>query len=1042
MEKYDFKEVEKEISEFWEKNRIYEKVRENNKGKKKFYFLDGPPYTSGKVHVGTAWNKSLKDFVLRYKRFRGFDVWDRAGYDMHGLPTAQAVQKKLGLKHKEDIIKFGLGKFIEECKRLCIENMEVMNEDFKRLGVWMDFDNAYQSIKPEFISAEWWLVKKAHEAGRLYEGLKTMTWCGSCGTALAKHECEYENVTDRSIFVKFKVEGEENKFLIIWTTTPWTIPFNLGVMANPDVDYVTAEVNTKTGVEKWVVAEKLSDLFIKGVADYDFKIVDKYKGEKLAGLKYVHPFAEEVPQYKDISKESKKLHTVLLSKEYVDDSSGSGLVHCAPGCGPEDYEVGHANGLPPFNTLDERGVFREIFEGKVAKKDDKFFIELLDRKGVLIASTPVEHEYPHCWRCHNPVVFRTTKQWFFKVEDMKKELVRQNNGIKWVPKSAYNAFDSWLNNLRDNSITKQRFWGCPLPVWKCGDCGKYEVVGSVAELREKTEKEGKEMPKDLHKPWIDEVEFKCSCGSVMKRIPDVLDVWVDAGTTSWNCLNYPSEKENFERLFPADFILEGKDQIRGWFNLLHVCSNIAFGKECFKNVYMHGFINDSKGRKMSKSLQNYIVPEEVIGKYGADTFRYYMIGAANPGLDMNYNMDDTEIKYRNLLVIWNLHNFVLGLAGNNGLKPRSISEVSEKELGVEEKYMLSFLNTKIKEITEKMDSYLLNEVPALIESVFLELSRTYVQFVREKAEGSPEGKQIVLDVCFEVFRKALVMFSTLCPFFSEKVYQNLGKISGKISDVKESVFFEEWPVPGKTEPVLEKKIGIIKDLTGAVLGCRDKAGIGVRWPLKKVEVSPDKGKEDEVREAVEECGFLVKRMANVKEVGMGEVEVDYAVKPNYQQLGKDFGQETSDVALTIKGSEKEIAEQLKEGKEEIIVGSVALRREHLVVERVDPEGVKSAAFGKGFVYLFTEQDEDLLREGFLREFTRRVQDLRKKAGLNKKDVVDVFVEKEEVGGIIEQDREKVKEKISASSIKVVDKLPELKNVFEGKIKGKFLKLGF
>ena len=608
IQNYDAAKLEPEVLEFWKRNSIYEKSKERNKGKKKFYFLDGPPYTSGKVHLGTAWNKALKDCVLRYKRMQGFDAWDRAGYDMHGLPTEQAVEKNLGLKHKDEIPNYGVANFVNACKEFAITNMISMNNDFKRIGVWMDFDNAYQSIQNTYMEGEWWLIKKAYENGRLYEGEKTMHWCASCATSLAKHELIYENVSENSIFVKFPVKNRQNEFLIIWTTTPWTIPFNLCVMANPNLDYV----RVKVGDEIWIVAKTLSASFISGVAEKQFSIVEEFKGNELLGLEYSHPFENETPRFKELKSKHPKVHTVVLSEEYVDISAGSGLVHMAPGCGPEDYEVGHRNNIPPFNTLSERGVFDStiiIFDGFIAKKDDKKITEEIRKKGLLAAETKVEHDYAHCWRCKNPVIYRTTTQWFFKIEDLKDRMRELNKSIKWVPDFAGSRnFDNWLANLRDNGITRQRYWGTPLPIWKCRQCKDFIVIGSIEELK----KIAGRIPEDLHKPWIDEVKIKCKCGAMKERVPDVLDVWIDAGSASWNCLDYPRRKDLFEELYPADFILEGIDQIRGWFNLLFVASMVAMNNPSFKAVYMHGFINDAQGRKMSKSLGNYILPQEVV----------------------------------------------------------------------------------------------------------------------------------------------------------------------------------------------------------------------------------------------------------------------------------------------------------------------------------------------------------------------------------------------------------------------------------------------
>ncbi|MBI2147975.1 isoleucine--tRNA ligase [Candidatus Woesearchaeota archaeon] len=805
-------QAEEAILKHWVKEQTYEWSKDKTKKGPAFYFLDGPPYTSGRVHIGTAWNKALKDMVLRHKRMQGFNVWDRAGYDMHGLPSEHATEKKLGIKGKAAIEKYGVEKFVEACRQLSVDNMLVMNQDFERMGVWMDFDNAYQSIKKEFIEGVWWVIKKAHENNRLYEGLRTMTWCASCATVIAKHELEYEDVTENSIFVKFPVLGEENLFLVIWTTTPWTIPFNLAVMVHPELDYVECAVdaspehtsfepndhetdndrkdnNGTDTTERWIVARALAGPLIQSVAGRKYTIIKEMKGAQLEGRRYQHPLAKDLPFLEEL-RSNPKLHTVLLSAEYVGTDAGSGIVHAAPGCGPEDYEVGHRNGLPPVNHLNENGVFENCgpFTGIRAKQDDTLIIDALKKEGALLAETSVTHSYPHCQRCHKPVIFRATRQWFFRVEDLKEEMIKENNKIRWVPDAAYNAFNSWLEHLRDNSITKQRYWGTPLPVWRCGKCANYVVVGSVKELVS----EGADVPKDLHRPWIDEVTIKCGCGGVKKRIPDIIDVWVDAGSASWNCLDYPHTEKNFKKLFPADFILEGKDQIRGWFNLLHVASIVALKKPSFRNVYMHGFVQDALGRKMSKSLGNYILPEEVISKYGADTLRYYTIGGANPAVDLNYNFEDMKLKHNNLRVLWNLHKLVIDNAILLGVNPEEIKrEEAEASFKVEERYILSVLNSTIRSVTGCFNAYLLNEIPWKIERLYLELSRTYIQLIREKlATGEDDEKKAVVYVLYRVLLETMKLFAPAAPFITESMYLNFKNAFGL---EEASIHHYSWP---------------------------------------------------------------------------------------------------------------------------------------------------------------------------------------------------------------------------------------------------------
>ncbi len=1036
MAGYDFRRVEESVLSFWKERRVYEKARaaakQRGADKKPFYFLDGPPYTSGKVHLGTAWNKALKDAILRYKRMRGFDVWDRAGYDMHGLPTEHATQDKLGLKTKEEIKGYGIAKFIRACKELCLENMRVMNDDFARLGVWMDFENAYQSISEEFIEGEWWLVKRAHEEGRLYEGLKTMTWCPSCASALAKHECEYQTVKEPSIFVKFRLEGEEETYLIIWTTTPWTIPFNLAIMANPELPYVKCAVRHEGKEEHWILSAQLAGPVIRGVVGASYKVEEEFPGRALEGKRYLHPFAERIPSYDLLRREHPRVHTVVMSSEYVDTSAGSGLVHCAPGCGPEDYEVGVANGLPPFNTLDEQGVFRElgVFDGKLAKRDDQFFIKALEEGGALLAIVPVEHEYAHCWRCHQPVIYRATRQWFFKVEDMKERLVAENDRIRWVPRAAYNAFDSWLRNLRDNSITKQRYWGTPLPVWQCDACNRYVVIGSRKELAE----HAGSLPEDLHKPWIDEVAWECECGGVMRRHPDILDVWVDAGTVSWNSLGYPSRKELFQKLFPADFILEGKDQIRGWFNLLHITSMIAFGKASFRNAYMHGFVNDSLGRKMSKSLGNYILPNEVIEKYGADTFRYYMIGAANPGLDMNYNFDDVKLKHRNLVVFWNIHNFLLEL------RRSGVPLERPAELGVEERFILSRLHSTIREATRAMEEYRINELPLILEQFLLELSREYIKLVRERISTGPdEEKKRILSTIFTTYLDAITMFAVVAPMFGEQVYQEL---RSAFPLEEESIHLRDWPA--SDERLIDEELeGLFLaggEVVSAILAARDQAKLGVRWPLPEVLVETS---DEVVAGAVTKLGGVIRQQANVKRLSLGAPEgLRRRVEPVVPEVRKGFGRDAERVLALIKERAGGVLDFLSKTEQESFkLGPFLLRREHARLVHELPKGWRLAAFPRGRVFVKTLLSRELEGEGYARELVRRIQQLRKEAGLQKGDAIELFIEASGLEWVVKAFREEVVGRTGAAKLHLGRPPSTITNRREERIRKERLLLG-
>ena len=1041
-ENYNAQIIEPEILDFWTKNGIYGKAKQKNAGKKKFYFLDGPPYTSGKVHLGTAWNKALKDCILRYKRMQGFDVWDRAGYDMHGMPTEQAVEKKLGIKHKDEIPAYGIANFVEACRNFSVANLLSMNNDFKRIGTWMDFENAYQSVKNSYMEGEWWLIKKAYENERLYEGEKTMHWCASCGTSLAKHELEYEIINDFSIFVKFPVNEKPNEFLIIWTTTPWTIPFNLGVMANPNLDYVRAKVDD----EVWVVARALAASFIGGIAEKKFSIIEEIKGDKLLGIEYSPPFKNNFPQLDGLKKNHPKVFTVVPSEEYVDISSGSGLVHMAPGCGPEDYEVGHKCGIPPFNTLTEKGVYDEssgIFSGITAKKDDKKITEEIRKSGLLVAEAKIEHDYPKCWRCKNPVIFRTTTQWFFRIEDLKESMRELNKGIKWVPEFAGSRnFDNWLANLRDNGITRQRYWGTPLPVWKCGLCKKFIVIGSIKELKEFFG----ETPEDLHKPWIDELRMKCECGGTKERVPDILDVWIDAGSASWNCLDFPQKEEIFNRLYPADFILEGIDQIRGWFNLLFVASMIGMGSISFKAVYMHGFINDAKGRKMSKSLGNYILPEEVISQYGADTLRYYMIGGTAPGVDINYNFEDLKVKHKNLMVLWNIHKYAIEMCSSLKLKKINPEVSGKNKLELEEKYILSKLNSTILNVTKTFDDFRLNEVPLQIEELFLELSRTYIQLTRDKSSfGSEEDRNVVAHTILNVLLNSLKLFSTISPFISEAIYQNLRH---SLLLREESIHLFDWPKCNEEmiNAKLEASMQSVNDIVHNALAVREKIQLGLRWPLSEIVICT---KESDVKKIAEEFGDLIKKQLNVKKIAVVESmpKVKLRLKADYSKLGPAYGDKVPKIIaqLTIDSPETVLRHIQDKGNYSFRIDGdeINILKEHLIIAREVPQPYEEGIFKGGFVYLNKQVTDELESEGFAREIMRRVQSLRKKAGLQKSESISLFIKTDdELKEILREWNTLIKEKVGASSYKISELEPSKGHEFRSteKIKNKDIEI--
>ncbi len=997
---YEPKRIEPEILDFWSNNKIYEKCVDKNKGKRRFYFIDGPPYTSGSIHIGHAWNKSLKDSILRYKRMNGFDVWSQPGFDMHGLPIEVAVEKKLGIKDKKEIVEsIGVRKFVDECEKFAIEQMHPMIKDFSRMGVWMDWKNPYMTIKNEYIEGAWWALAEADRNGCLYEGKKSMTWCPRCATALAKHELNYKNVTDTSVYVKLPVLGKESTYLIVWTTTPWTLPFNLAVMAHPEFDYAKAHI--KQLDENWILAKPLAEQVIRNLCNYDYSITEEFKGIELKGMKYKTPFFDEMPFQSQI--DSKNAHTVLMSSQYVELSEGTGLVHTAPGCGPEDFEVGKKNGLPAYNTLDETGRFTEqgIFHGMRAKKDDSHFTSELEKKKLLAVSASVLHEYAHCWRCETPVIFRATEQWFLAVESLKGVMISENSNVKWVPDWAGEKwFDSWLQNLQDWCISRQRFWGIPLPIWKCGKCSGKRIISSRSELPTAVD--------NLHRPWIDEVVLECSCGGNMKRIPDVLDVWLDSGAASWSPLNYPGEKALFEEMWPADFILEGKDQIRGWFNSMMCLSTVSHKKNCYRAVYMHGFVNDALGRKMSKSLKNTISPYEVIDNYGADTLRYYSIGGAKPGFDLNYNFDDMKLKHKNLTVFWNIANYLLELS-------ETASIDGGKELSAEEKYILSKLHSTILKSTQLFDSYSLNEVPWAVEELLLELSRTYMQLTREKSSGSDEERNTVLHTVYTVFIEALKMLAPIAPFITEAIYLRL---KNKFCLEIESIHLNKWPEADETmiNEQLEKDFSTAKGAIQAVLAVRERIKEGIRWPLSEAIIITDKLQCKEVLEAV-------KKQTNIKKVSVNSkiAGAKKSVKADYDKLKQKVGDNATGIIAALAMTSPETVLRYLERDGEFLVNfegdKIVLAQEDFIVFMQPPHGYEREAFEHGEVYVNIISSPELEAEGYCREIMRRIQSMRKAAGLKKPQMISLYIKaRGTVAASIERHQTEIRNKVGAEMI--------------------------
>ncbi len=823
---------EDEIKRFWEKNKIYEKVKKL--GKKKFYFLDGPPYATGNIHIGTAWNKIIKDCYIRFWRMSGFDVHDQPGYDTHGLPIENQVEKELRIKSKADIERIGIEHFIAKCREFATRHIESMNKAFANLGVWMDWKNPYLTLENDYIEGAWFTFKKAFEKGLLYQGLYPVHVCPHCETAVAYNEIEYTKLKDPSIYVKFQVKGKSNEYLVIWTTTPWTLPANTGVMAHPDAEYVKVEVDN----QRLILAKELLDSVMEKTGSKDYKIVQTMKGRDLEGLEYEHPLKDAFP----FQKELKNAHRIVLSEQFVTMETGTGLVHTAPGHGQEDYKVGMENGLPVVSPIKLNGTFNEEcgeYSGMFVKAADKKVMDSLESQGLLLHKEDITHDYPQCWRCDSPLLQISVPQWFFKVTKIRSRLLSENNKVKWYPDWAKQRFSNWLENLSDWPISRQRYWGIPLPIWTC-ECGEKKVIGSVKELKEELG--------DLHRPYIDKVRFKCKCGKEMKRVPDVLDVWFDSGLASWASLGYPKDRKAFKNIWPSDLQIEGPDQIRGWWNSQLITSVMTFNKAPFRNILFHGFSLDAHGLKMSKSRGNVVTPDEIVEKYGRDVLRFYLLSSAAWD-DFYFNWTGVENVAKSFIIMDNTMNFVNMYVDSKG---------RASGLKTEDRWILSRLNTLAGNCSKYYRSYNANKAAVEIQDFIInDFSRTYIKLIRDRTWPDYKGKDKMsaFYTLNEVVRTVSILIAPICPFFAEKSYK-------KVAGSKESVHLCKFQKANKKmiNKRLEDEMEFARKVFEAAGNIRKENKIKLRWPLKELVVTKKLSHMEDI----------LKRMCNVKKVKFGK----------------------------------------------------------------------------------------------------------------------------------------------------------------------------
>jgi isoleucyl-tRNA synthetase len=1020
---YNAHEIESTVRSFWTQEKIYDQVKEQNKGNKPWFFVDGPPYTTGHIHLGTAWNKILKDSILRYHRMQGLDVIDRAGYDMHGLPIEVRVEHELGFENKKDIEAYGIGTFIEKCKQFAISHKEIMSDQFRALGIWMNFDNPYQTITPDYIEAAWWALKKAHEKELLERGHRVVNWCPRCETAIADSEVEYWDEEDPSLFVKFPITGKTDEYLVIWTTTPWTLPANVAVAVDKEFIYARVQAQ-KDGVTEYLwIAEPLVEEVLKKGRYQDFSIQEKKTGAELAGTRYTSPLAEYVPRQKEID------HKVVIAGFVEMDNTG--MVHIAPGHGWDDYLLGVQEGLDIFCPVDGAGHYTEEggnFAGQSVKDANAVILDALGSH--LLARKKITHRYGHCWRCKTPIIYRATEQWFISIPKIKEQMLGEIKATTWYPEWAGSArFHDFVADARDWCISRQRYWGIPIPVWECSECKKQDVFGTMAELNQAA---GSNLT-DPHRPYVDEITYPCSCGGSMKRVEDIFDVWFDSAMASWATLGFPGKVEEYEKLWPADFITEGQDQTRGWFYSQLGASTIAFNRSPYKQVLMHGFALDADGRKMSKSLGNVVSPEEVVGKFGVDVLRLYILSANAPWEDLKFNWESVSTVNRTINILWNVYRFPLPYMILDDFSPVSgegewnhdFIVRSLREMPDEDRWIISRINTVARQVTADMKEYNLHRLSrGLLNFVLEDLSRWYVQIVRPRMwqEEDSIDKKYAYETIYYCMRTLCRLLAPYAPHIAEEMYGNL-RLSGDPGSVHMLSWYE-----GEERLIdadLETRMGLIRSFDEAVANARQAGKRKLRWPVGTITVAAN---AESVNKAFSTMYELACQRANAREIVVISGQYDkilWKAEPIMKKIGPSFGKIGPQVKALIEGADgTEMRRQIADNGAYVIAGpegDISITTEHVMFTEVMPENIFSAEMTDASVFVDTTLTEDLEAEGYTRELIRRIQEMRKQMNLNVEEmiIIDAIIQDAHLFGLLSSSwKELICKEVRASELTI------------------------
>jgi isoleucyl-tRNA synthetase len=989
--KVSFPKMEEKVLAFWQENSIFEKSVSQRGAADEFVFYDGPPFATGLPHYGHFVPSTVKDVIPRYQAMKGHRVERRFGWDCHGLPVEYEMEKELGISGKAAIEAYGVAKFNEACRSIVLRYTREWRKVITRLGRWVDFDNDYKTMDLDYMESIWWVLSELWKKDLLYEGFYILPYCPRCSTVLSNHELNlggYMDVSDPAVTVKFALEGEPNTYLLAWTTTPWTLPSNLGLALGADITYV----KVKDGEENYILAEERLPAYYKDPAAYT--IVQRYTGRELAGRTYVPLF----PFFASL-KEKKAFRT--WNGDFVTTEDGTGIVHIAPGFGEDDYNLLKGTGVPTICPVDDEAKFTADvpdWAGQFVKDADKSIIRKLKDEHKLVRHDSITHSYPHCWRCKSPLIYRAVSEWFVSVEKIKKDMLAANDQIAWVPDHLKGGrFGKWLENARDWAISRNRFWGNPIPVWRCEECKKTECIGSRAELEKKTGQK----TTDLHKHFIDGLTWSCSCGGTMRRITEVLDCWFESGAMPYGQNHYPFEnRERFEAHFPADFISESIDQTRGWFYTLVVLGAALFRKPTFRNVIVSGLILDSEGKKMSKSARNYTDPMTVIDTYGADAMRLYLVDSAIlKAEDLRFAEPGVKEIVKNVILpLWNSYSFFVTYANIDAVTVGGTPTPEGGRISAPaapsnqlDRWILSEAERMVQEITAQMELYDLQKAAEVFVDFIDLLNNWYIRRSRRRfwRSGNDTDKQEAYQSLHAALMKLILVASPFLPFITEEMYANL-----KTPSQPQSIHLCDFPVydPARRDPDLERRMKLTMKTVGMGRSLRTDYSLKIRQPLAALHLVTRDPAEKKI---LTEMTDLIMDELNVKTVVFRDNEdelVEYKAKANFRTLGKQLGGAMKAAAAQIDRLPLASIHSLLAGQGvplEVDGKTFTLTPEGVEILRIEKENLKVINDGSLTVALDPELTPALIEEGLVRDLVRAIQSQRKDTGLEVTDRIEL-----------------------------------------------------